>query len=206
VKKLHEPWCDGGHDTATSECVGTVTPRYHHEVILAMELNRSHIGKLVQMITDSWSMTGTLTRVDQHDNREWEIAYPSRQLVPVRGEIYATLTIGPWRGDVIGNQPVTVETVAGTLEAPETATKALPHLITEEETAEARRVIEGTVVGPDAPRLLHFPSVHGGARCGAGGEDVFYAAAWDRVTCPGCRSFKGWDDLPPKPPAEWKWR
>jgi hypothetical protein len=133
---------------------------YHHEVILAMELNRSHIGKLVQMITDSWSMTGTLTRVDQHDNREWEVDYSrGRRLVPVRGEIYATLTIGPWRGDVIGNQPVTVETVAGTLEAPETATKALPHLITEEETAEARRVIEGTVLPELPPAPPEWPDL-----------------------------------------------
>jgi hypothetical protein len=111
---------------------------YHQEVILAMELDRSHIGKLVQMITDSWSMTGTLERVDQHDNREWEIVYPSRRLVPSGGEIYAVLKIGPWEGRIIGNQPVTVETVKGTLEAPETATKALPNLITEEESAEAR--------------------------------------------------------------------
>ena len=82
---------------------------YHQEVILAMELNRSHIGKLVQIITDSWSMTGTLTRVDQHDNREWEIIYPERRLAPSGGEIYTVLEIGPWTGRVIGNQPVTVE-------------------------------------------------------------------------------------------------
>lgn len=94
---------------------------YHQETVLAMELNGSHVGRLVQIITDSWSMTGTLTRVDQHDNREWEIVYPARTLVPSGGEIYTTLTIGPWTGRVIGNQPVTVESVAGTLEAPERA-------------------------------------------------------------------------------------
>lgn len=89
------------------------------ETILAMELSRSHIGKLVQIITETWSLTGTLTRVDQHDNREWSIDYSrGRRLVPSGGEIYATLWVGPWRGDVIGNQPVTVETARGALEAP----------------------------------------------------------------------------------------
>lgn len=93
---------------------------YRQETILAMELDRSHIGKLVQIITESWSMTGTLARVDQHDNREWSIDYANgRGLVPSGGEIYTVLQIGPWEGRVIGNQPVTVETVAGTLEAPE---------------------------------------------------------------------------------------
>ena len=120
---------------------------YHQEVILAMELDRSHIGKLVQIITDSWSMTGTLSRVDQHDNREWEVAWPSGNLVPSGGEIYAELWIGPWVGRVIGNQPVTVETVKGTLEAPETATRAVTALITDEEVAEARaKVIGGQVL------------------------------------------------------------
>lgn len=158
---------------------------YHQEVILAMELDRRHIGKLVQMITDSWSMTGTLKRVDQHDNREWEIAYPSRRLVPVRGEIYTTLHIGPWTGDVIGNQPVTVETVKGTLEAPETATRALPNLITEEESAEARALIQGTVV-EERPRPCYTrhewaPGVH---------QDV------PHDHCHG-------GDLPPEPEADW---
>lgn len=100
------------------------------ETILAMELSRSHIGKLVQIITETWSLTGTLTRVDQHDNREWSIDYSrGHLLVPSGGEIYATLWVGPWRGDVIGNQPVTVETVRGTLEAPE-----------------ARAIVQGAVV------------------------------------------------------------
>lgn len=121
--------------------VRPVTARYHQEVILAMELGRSHIGKLVQIITDSWSMTGTLTRVDQHDNREWEVAWPSGNLVPSGGEIYAELWIGPWVGRVIGNQPVTVETVKGTLEAPETATRAVTALITDEEVAEAKLAV-----------------------------------------------------------------
>jgi hypothetical protein len=187
-----------------------------------MELDRSHIGKLVQLITDSWSMTGTLKRVDQHDNREWEIAYPSRQLVPVRGEIYATLHIGPWVGDVIGNQPVTVETVAGTLEAPETATKAVTHLITEEESAEARAIvrrdvnahrhqapsgqmywcyeqhqedppaIEGTVVEPDPEP----PSKSGYVVP----ERVALA-----MTEPGYLDWSAdQEDLPPEPPAEWR--
>ena len=93
---------------------------YRQETILAMELDRTHLGKLVQIITDSWSMTGTLKRVDQHDNREWSIDYANGGgLVPSGGEIYTELWIGPWRGRIIGNQPVTVETVKGTLEAPE---------------------------------------------------------------------------------------
>lgn len=96
-----------------------MTPLYDQVQLLAMELNGSHVGALVQIITDSWSMTGTLSRVDQHDNREWDIVYPERRLVPSGGEIYAELWIGPWRGEIIGNQPVTVERVAGTLEAPE---------------------------------------------------------------------------------------
>lgn len=94
---------------------------YEQTTLLAMELDGSHVGALVQIITETWSMTGTLTRVDQHDNREWEIIYPERRLVPSGGEIYAELWIGPWRGQVIGNQPVTVERVKGTLEAPERA-------------------------------------------------------------------------------------
>lgn len=167
---------------------------YHQEVILAMELNRSHIGKLVQMITDSWSMTGTLTRVDQHDNREWEISYPSRQLVPVRGEIYSTLQIGPWRGDVIGNQPVTVETVAGTLEAPETAVRALPHLITPEESTEAREIVRGSVVDPDSAD--RWEALQDEVRRGERTINSARAAM-------GLPPIPGWDDLPPEPPAEW---
>jgi hypothetical protein len=96
---------------------------YRQEVILAMELDRRHLGALVQIITDSWSMTGTLNRVDQHDNREWSIDYASGGLVPSGGEITAELWIGPWRGVIIGNQPVTVETVKGTLTAPERPVK-----------------------------------------------------------------------------------
>lgn len=95
---------------------------YRQEQILAMELDRSHIGRLVQIITDSWSMTGTLERVTQHDNRGWDIDYSNgRTLVPSSAEIWTVLRIGPWTGRLIGNQPVTVETVAGTLEAPERA-------------------------------------------------------------------------------------
>lgn len=194
---------------------------YHQEVILAMELNRSHIGKLVQMITDSWSMTGTLQRVDQHDNREWEIAYPSRQLVPVRGEIYTTLHIGPWVGDVIGNQPVTVETVKGTLEAPETATRALPHLITEEESAEARAkvrrgyypegmgedppAIEGTVMEPDPIHGLVEPNwAFCGRKVRSVNPGLLTTENLTEVTCPDClREIKAHGELPPEPPAYW---
>lgn len=188
--------------------VGPVT--YHHEVILAMELNRSHIGKLVQLITDSWSMTGTLTRVDQHDNREWEVAYPSRRLVPVRGEIYATLHIGPWVGDVIGNQPVTVETVAGTLEAPETAAKAIPNLITPEESAEARAVVQGAVV-EEAPVHRVDDILRSRTRCGLYcGRDSFTALDLGGVsgedgdvTCRECLAWEEAPPLPPEPPADW---
>lgn len=96
---------------------------YIQETVLAMELNRSHLGRLVQVITEDWSITGKLSRVDQHDNREWDIDYSgaARVLVPRSGEIYADLTVGPWEARVRGNQPVTVERVAGTLEAPERA-------------------------------------------------------------------------------------
>jgi len=199
-----------------------VTARYHQEVILAMELNRSHIGKLVQIITDSWSMTGALTRVDQHDNREWEIAWPSGNLVPSGGEIYAELWIGPWRGQVIGNQPVTVETVKGTLEAPETATRAVTALITDEEAAEARLAvrkgyypegmgedppaIEGTVVEPGAVHRMddYTPSV---TRCGLAHGGIL-AVTWvdADATCPDCLAIQAeWDadDLPPEPPVAW---
>ena len=122
----------------------------HHEQVLAMELNRSHIGKLVQIITESWSMTGTLTRVDQHDNREWELIYPERRLVPSGGEIYATLRIGPWTGDVIGNQPVTVETVKGTLEAPERAALKgyYPDGMGEDPPGD---VVQGVILPPEPP-------------------------------------------------------
>lgn len=101
---------------------------YIQETILAMELNGSHIGRLVQIITEDWSITGTLSRVDQHDNREWEIDYSSlvRSVRRSGGEIYATLTVGPWEGRVIGNQPVTVETVKGSLVAPERAALMAP--------------------------------------------------------------------------------
>lgn len=193
-----------------------------------MELDRSHIGKLVQLITDSWSMTGTLKRVDQHDNREWEIAYPSRALVPVRGEIYTTLHIGPWVGDVIGNQPVTVETVAGTLEAPETATKAVTHLITEEESAEARALIQGTVAEPDpepplksgyvVPERVALAMTEPGYQDWAAIEGtVVEPESMDRAiladevergerTINSARAALGlppMPDLPPEPPAEW---
>lgn len=107
-----------------------MSPLYEQETVLAMELNRSHIGCLVQIITEEWSMTGTLKTVDQHDNREWDIDYANgRRLIPRAGEIYAFLTIGPWEGRVIGNQPVTVERVAGTLEAPERAALKDPRRI-----------------------------------------------------------------------------
>lgn len=140
--------------------------RLIHETVLAMELDRSHIGKLVQIITDSWSMTGTLTRVGQHDNREWGIDYPARTLRPTSGEIYTVLFIGPWEGRVIGNQPVTVESVAGTLVAPERAWEPLPPLprlqpfrpltrfITDEEMEDARSVVEGTIVDPEGRDAL----------------------------------------------------
>ena len=90
---------------------------YATQQVLAMELDRSHIGRLVQIITESWSMTGYLSRVDQHDNREWEIVYPERRLVPCGGEIYTVLEIGPWTGRVIGNLPVTVEYLGAEIEA-----------------------------------------------------------------------------------------
>lgn len=179
---------------------------YHQEVLLAMELDRRHIGKLVQMITDSWSMTGTLKRVDQHDNREWEIAYPSRQLVPVRGEIYTTLHIGPWVGGVIGNQPVTVETVVGTLEAPETATRALPNLITPEESAEARAIIQGTVVEPDRKWDVHRLDdlTRDRTRCGLKFPPMLAITQTDGdVTCRECLAWEDADLLPPEPPADW---
>lgn len=89
---------------------------YATQQVLAMELDRSHIGRLVQIITESWSLTGTLTRVDQHDNREWEIVYPERTLVPVSGVISTDLWIGPWTGRVIGNLPVTVEYTGAEIE------------------------------------------------------------------------------------------
>lgn len=159
--------------------------RFTQETILAMELDRRHIGKLVQLITESWSLTGTLRSVDQHDNREWEIDYANgRGLVPSGGEIYSVLTIGPWTGRVIGNQPVTVETAHNTIAAPEDPDlairregaeappaqlrefKTLTRRITDEEIRDARAVVEGTILEPGALE----------ARL---------------------------EDLPPEPPAEW---
>lgn len=91
-------------------------PPYATRQVLAMELDRSHIGRLVQIITDSWSITGYLSRVDQHDNREWEFDYANGGLIPSGGAIYAELWVGPWRGELIGNQPVTVEYAGAEIE------------------------------------------------------------------------------------------
>lgn len=93
-----------------------MTKEYLRQHILAMELDRSHIGRLVQVLAADWSVTGVLKRVDQHDNRSWDIEYPSYRLVPSGGEIYTVLTIGPWNGRVMGNQPVTVEYVGAEIE------------------------------------------------------------------------------------------
>jgi hypothetical protein len=187
-----------------------MTPIYRQETLLAMELRQHHAGRLIQIITDSWSMTGTLTRVDQHDNREFEIVYPERRLVPSGGEIYAELWIGPWRGQVIGNQPVTVEVEAGTLEAPERAqlrpfAPLTMHVSDEdlEDAREIRPVIQGAIEGMLAAEL-HYPSVRGGlTRCGLAVTGVALASTWTLVTCPECRAFKGHDDLPPEPMGEW---
>lgn len=183
---------------------------YEQTTLLAMELDGSHVGALVQIITETWSMTGTLTRVDQHDNREWEIIYPERRLVPSGGEIYAELWIGPWRGQVIGNQPVTVERVKGTLEAPEraalkdyadtggmaraTSPRKLGWIVPEDValgTPEARVPEEGAITHTSVPD-------EGVTRCGldwwSGG--VVLALDPNAATCPGCQP------LPPAP-ADW---
>lgn len=147
-----------------------MTPLYDQVQLLAMELDRSHVGALVQIITEEWSMTGTLTRVDQHDNREWDIDYANgRRLVPSGGEIYAELWIGPWRGHVIGNQPVTVERVAGTLEAPErtsTADRNLDFIRGEIERGiihkdDARSYLLGEVVDDLPPAPPEWPDLPG---------------------------------------------
>lgn len=88
-----------------------MTKDYLRQHVLAMELNHPHIGRLVQVLSDEWSVTGYLEAVAQHDNRTFDIEYPSYRLIPSGGEIYTVLTIGPWRAEVIGNQPVTVEYV-----------------------------------------------------------------------------------------------
>ena len=94
-----------------------MTKEYLRQHVLAMELNYSHIGRLVQVLAADWSVTGTLEAVAQHDNRSFDIDYANgHRLVPTGGEIYATLTIGPWRADVPGNQPVTVEYVGAEIE------------------------------------------------------------------------------------------
>ena len=94
-----------------------MTKDYLRQHVLAMELDRSHIGRLVQLLAADWSVTGTLTRVDQYDNREWEIDYANGgALVPKGGEIYTYLKIGPWHGMVRGDQPVTVEYVGAEIE------------------------------------------------------------------------------------------
>jgi hypothetical protein len=95
-----------------------VTAPYATRQLLAMELDRSHIGHLVQLIAEDWSVTGYLARVDQYDNRDYEIDYANGgRLVPSGGEIYAYLKIGPWHGKVIGNQPVTVEYAGAEIDA-----------------------------------------------------------------------------------------
>lgn len=195
--------------------------RITQETILAMELNRSHIGKLVQLITDSWSMTGTLSRVDQHDNREWSIDYANYgRLVPSGGEILAELWIGPWRGEVIGNQPVTVETVAGTLEAPERkrinpgkyAVQLPSSAPTPEEMAEAREIVQGSVVDangdPEFP-VHHLADSREASVCGLSvvrPRGLALTQTWEQVTCRECLAFKDHDDLPPEPPADWSRR
>ena len=94
-----------------------MTKDYLRQHVLAMELDRSHIGRLVQLLAADWSVTGTLRYVSQHDNKEWEIDYANGgALVPKVREIYATLTIGPWTGRVPGDQPVTVEYVGAEIE------------------------------------------------------------------------------------------
>lgn len=194
--------------------------RITQETILAMELNRSHIGKLVQMITDSWSLTGTLASVDQHDNREWETRYPVRALVPVAGEIYSVVTIGPWTGRVMGNQPVTVETVAGTLEAPEWQRltggggPAKSGYVVDERTALALTEpgdLEWTVVD-DLPSTRYDVHLLGADRrftlCGQRLEpDGHWIPERMNVTQTSgdvtCRVCKRRHDLLPEPPAEW---
>lgn len=143
--------------------------QYVQETVLAMELDRRHIGRLVQIITDSWSMTGTLTKVDQHDNREWYYDFTTRHMIPKSGEIYTTLHIGPWRGDVIGNQPVTVERVKGTLEAPERKAVepwSMTIHATEEDLEDARelrgvidKALEGVVLPPLPPAPEEWPDL-----------------------------------------------
>lgn len=184
---------------------GETVTMYRQETILAMELNRSHVGRLVQIITEGWSMTGTLTRVDQHDNREWEIIYPDYGLRPSGGEIYTTLNIGPWVGRVIGNQPVTVETVAGTLEAPERALEGIqPGQIADlfEVPVELvdPNVISGTIVEPgEVLKDVHAYGAREGLtlcglmRDGGGPAPDGYVPPrrsrfdYDRsVTCPAC--------------------
>lgn len=183
--------------------------------ILAMELNRSHVGKLVQIITESWSMTGTLSRVDQHDNREWDIDYANGGgLIPRSGEIYTGLWIGPWRGEIIGNQPVTVETVRGTLEAPE-RNRLRPFAPVTwtvsddvmEDAAGIRPALDAAIEGTLVEDVIHHPSGEGGAtHCGlrpAYGGAIAMASTWSLVTCQECRAFRGRKDLPPEPPVDW---
>lgn len=95
----------------------TASKPYLRQHVLAMELDQTHRGRLVQVLAADWSVTGTLVYAVQHDNKEWEVDYANGgRLVPKVREIYTDLKIGPWQGRVPGDQPVTVEYVGAEIE------------------------------------------------------------------------------------------
>ena len=74
------------------------------ENLTALELGRPHIGLLVKVVTDSFSIIGTLERVQHDDSKEWDLDGRPR-----RRELSSLLRISGWTGAINPQQVVTVE-------------------------------------------------------------------------------------------------
>lgn len=88
------------------------------ERITVMDLDRSHIGKLIQFQTEEVNVVGKLDRVDHRQEAYLEHGETWWDLKPVRLILDTTLVISGWRAVVDPRAQVLVQMGYRELEAP----------------------------------------------------------------------------------------
>ena len=88
------------------------------DLIQVMDLDRRHIGKLIQFQTETVNVVGTLDRVDHRQEAYLEHGEIWWDLKPVRLTLDSTLTISGWTAVVDPRAVVTVQMGYRELEAP----------------------------------------------------------------------------------------